>query len=534
MLRRVAILTAVVSAALTVVPAATSVPPDPDPTVVRTDAGYVRGVADDDVVRFSGVPYAAPPTGDRRWTAPRPPRPWPGVRDATAPAASCPQVGYDEEFDPIVAGEEDCLYVDVVAPARPRHDGRLPVVVWLHGGNLASGGAAEFDGARLATGGDVVVVTVNYRLGALGFLSAGAFDAEGTTSGNYGLLDQAEALRWVRRNAAAFGGDPRRVTLAGQSAGARSVCTHLASPGSRRLFQQAIVQSGACANPVMNKADADHKGAEAIRTLGCADVGGARDVAECLRATPVSDLVLELASPGLPVTAERREDLWGPVAGTPYLPLQPIDAIRRGSAAGIPLLVGSTHDEMRGIVLGRLPDLTGEGYESAVHTAFGADAPRVLRRYSVGDFATPAVALATVLTDWGGGIGSCPVLETARTAARHAPVFAYELLEDSEQFEGEVSYGAYHGWDLPFLWDTAIPFSQYPDLADMTAPQRRLSRAMIAYWTAFAHRGDPNHAGLPRWAGLRAGSSSVLGLDSDSIGRTPFAADHRCGFWDTL
>ncbi len=456
------------------------------------------------------------------------------MRDATAPAASCPQVGYDEEFDPIVAGEEDCLYVDVVAPARPRHDGRLPVVVWLHGGNLASGGAAEFDGARLATGGDVVVVTVNYRLGALGFLSAGAFDAEGTTSGNYGLLDQAEALRWVRRNAAAFGGDPRRVTLAGQSAGARSVCTHLASPGSRRLFQQAIVQSGACANPVMNKADADHKGAEAIRTLGCADVGGARDVAECLRATPVSDLVLELASPGLPVTAERREDLWGPVAGTPYLPLQPIDAIRRGSAAGIPLLVGSTHDEMRGIVLGRLPDLTGEGYESAVHTAFGADAPRVLRRYSVGDFATPAVALATVLTDWGGGIGSCPVLETARTAARHAPVFAYELLEDSEQFEGEVSYGAYHGWDLPFLWDTAIPFSQYPDLADMTAPQRRLSRAMIAYWTAFAHRGDPNHAGLPRWAGLRAGSSSVLGLDSDSIGRTPFAADHRCGFWDTL
>ncbi len=361
MLRRLATLTAVVSAALTVVPAATSAPPDPDPTVVRTDAGYVRGVADEDVVRFSGVPYAAPPTGDRRWTAPRPPRPWPGVRDATAPAASCPQAGYDEEFDPIVEGDEDCLYVDVVAPARARHDGRLPVVVWLHGGNLASGGAAEFDGARLAGGGDVVVVTVNYRLGALGFLSAGALDAEGTTSGNYGLLDQAEALRWVRRNAAAFGGDPRRVTLAGQSAGARSVCTHLASPGSRRLFQQAIVQSGACANPVMKKADADHKGAEAIRTLGCADAGGARDVAECLRAAPVSDLVLELAGSGPPVTAERREDLWGPVAGTPYLPLQPIDAIRRGSAAGIPLLVGSTHDEMRGIVLGRHAGPDGGG-----------------------------------------------------------------------------------------------------------------------------------------------------------------------------
>jgi len=533
MLRRLAALTAVVTATLTVVPAATSAPPDADPTVVRTDAGYVRGVADDDVVRFSGVPYAAPPTGDRRWTAPRPPRPWPGVRDATAPTVSCPQVGYDEEFDPILVGAEDCLYVDVVAPARPRHDGRLPVVVWLHGGNLASGAAAEFDGARLASGGDVVVVTVNYRLGALGFLSAGAFDAEGTTSGNYGLLDQAEALRWVRRNAAAFGGDPRRVTLAGQSAGARSVCTHLASPGSRRLFQQAIVQSGACANPVMEKADADHKGAEAIRTLGC-DAGGAHAVAECLRAAPVSELVLKLARPGPPVTAERHEDPWGPVAGTPYLPRQPIDAIRRGSAAGIPLLVGSTHDEMRGIVLGRQPDLTAEGYETAVHTGFGADAPRVLAEYPVGDFATPAVALATVLTDWGGGIGSCPVLETAQTAARRAPVYAYELLEDSEQFEGEVSYGAYHGWDLPFLWDTAIPLSQYPDLADMTAPQRRLSRAMIGYWTAFAHRGDPNRAGLPRWARARPGSASVLGLDSDSIGRTPFAADHRCGFWDSL
>jgi para-nitrobenzyl esterase len=491
--------------------------------VARVDSGTVRGEADADVIRFSGIPYAAPPVGDRRWTAPRPPRPWTGVRDATIPAPICPQIGRDEQFNEVVMGAEDCLHVAVVAPARPSRPGRLPVIVWLHGGNFASGAGSQFDGARLVTNGDVVVVTVNYRLGALGFLSSAKLDAEGTASGGYGLLDQAEALRWVRRNAAAFGGDPHQVTLAGQSAGARGVCTHLAAPTSRGLFQRAIVQSGACANPVMTKADAERKGAQAIEEVGCAD---AADITSCLRQAPMTELVRVLADPNRPVTGERRDDPWGPVAGTRWLPQQPIDAIRQGSAADVPLLIGSTHDEMSGFVLSRHNDLTAEGYAAQIRATFSDRAQDVLREYPADGFASPALALSTVLTDWGGGIGSCPTLATARTTSRHAPVYAYELLD------GAPPFGAYHGWDLPFLWKTSIPLSQYPDYEDMTPDQQRLSRAMTDYWATFAHRGDPNTPGQPRWARTHHDSVSALGLAGDKIAPTPFATDHKCGFWD--
>ena len=309
----------------------------------------MRGVADDDVVRFSGVPYAAPPTGDRRWTAPRPPRPWPGVRDATAPTTSCPQVGYDENFDPIPVGDEDCLYVDVVAPARPRHDGRLPVVVWLHGGNLASGGAAEFDGARLASGGDVVVVTVNYRLGALGFLSAGAFDVEGTTS---------RQLRSARPGRGAALGAPQRRSVrwrpaqgdTGRAVSGRPQRLH--APRLARLAP--TVRAGDRAERCLCQPGDGQGGRRPQGGRGDPHPGlcGRRrrkpQVAECLRAKPLSDLVFEARrGQRLPVSAVRRADPWGPVAGTPYLPRAADRAIRRGSAAGVRLLVGSTHDEMR-------------------------------------------------------------------------------------------------------------------------------------------------------------------------------------------
>ena len=228
----------------TVAPApAAADPRPPEPGVVRIDSGWLRGSVADDHVTYTGIPYAAPPVGERRWQPPARPRPWHGIRDATTPSPFCPQ---GNSFTGIV-GQEDCLYLDVTVPTNVERGERLPVLVWLYGGGFGSGGAREVDGARFATAGDVIVVTINYRLGALGFLSAPALD---TAGGNYGLMDQAEALRWVRRNAARFGGDPGNVTLAGQSAGARAVCAHLASPGSRGLFHRAITQSGACDNAV--------------------------------------------------------------------------------------------------------------------------------------------------------------------------------------------------------------------------------------------------------------------------------------------
>jgi para-nitrobenzyl esterase len=492
----------------------------PDPTVVRVEGGWLRGQVTDDVVRFTGVPYAAPPTGDRRWTAPSTPEKWTGVRDATTTAPTCSQGGYDAEWNPVVIGDEDCLYVDVLRPRRPERHGPMPVLVWLHGGNLASGAGSEYDGARLAARGDLVVVTVNHRLGPLGFLSSPALDSGTSASGNLGLLDQAEALRWVRRNARAFGGDPHRVTLAGQSAGARSVCAHLASPGSRGLFHRAIVQSGACTTPVMTKAEADVKVAQAIATVGCAH---AVDVAGCLRSLPAAHLIKQLADRGNPFLRERRDDPWGPVAGTHFLPRQPADALRTGHAANVPLLLGSMRDEAQGAVLGNLPDLTAEDYADTIGHVFGDDAGTVLAEYPADGYPTPALALSAVLTHWG---YSCPTLTTAHAAGRHAPVYAYEMHEETPPADG-VRYGAYHGWDLPFLWRTSIPVSQYPPLS---TGQRRLSGLMMRYWASFAHAADPNGGHRPTWRPFAA-RHQALRLAVDGVHPIRPSAEGHCGFW---
>ena len=502
---------AVLAALIPAAPAAAA--PPSDPTVVRVDSGWVRGQVSAGTVRFQGVPYAAPPVGPLRWTAPRPAAAWSGIRDATAPGNRCSQPTRNPEAP--VAGSEDCLFLNVTRPARP---GRVPVIVWLYGGGMKSGAGDDYDPTRLVTTGDVMVVTLNYRLGALGFLSHPAL---GAGSGNYGLQDQTAALRWVRRNAAAFGGDPHQVTLAGQSAGARSVCAQLASPGSRGLFQRAIVQSGACTNEVMTKPLADQKGARATREVGCA---GVPDVAGCLRRTGVAELLRTLPGVGTAVTGTVKDDAWGPVTGTSFLPWQPGTAIRFGAAAGVPLLIGSTHDEMRGFVpnaydLAGKP-LTAEGYAAALTEAFGDHAAAVQARYPVGEHARPVLALSAVLTDWGGRLGACPTLATARAAARYAPVYSYELTQDSGDVIGGIPFGAAHSSDLPYLFE--LPWAK-------PAPAE-LSATMVGYWSAFARHGDPNGGGRPAWRPFRSGGT-VLGLSTASIGPIPFAADHQCGFW---
>ena len=503
-------------------------------TLVRTDAGWVRGEASEGHVTFSGIPYAAPPVGERRWAPPAAAAPWRGVRDATAPGATCPQGSYGPD-GPVVSGAEDCLYLNVTAPrSGGRHGGRRPVIVWLHGGGFRSGAGSEYDGARLATAGDVVVVTVNSRLGALGYLSSPALDAEGHTSGNYGLEDQAAALRWVRRNAAGFGGDPGNVTLAGESSGGRSVCAHLASPASAGLFHRAIIQSGPCVD-LVTKPVADERGARVADELGCGTTGtsgaGAADVAACLRERPVADLLRTLPGVGAPVNDEYADEPWQPVIGTPTLPHQPLDAIAAGSSAGVPLLVGANRDEMRSFVGFAFDEpLTADGYRAQVTEAFGADAEAVLARYPVEAYPSPTLALATVLGDWGGGVGSCPVLEGAEVVSAHADTFAYELLEDSGLVIDGFPLGAYHGWDLPFLFDVSIPGSQYPEL---TPAQRRLSAAMVDHWARFARTGDPNRPGRPVWPEFGR-TGTVLGLAADAVAPTPFATTHRCDFWATI
>ena len=507
----------------TLVPSVAAGPPPPDAgsagardrELVRVESGWLRGEVADDHLTFSSIPYAAPPVGERRWRPPARVRHWRGVRDATRPSPLCPQAGNGD-----VQGQEDCLYLDVTVPRGARPGDRLPVLVWLHGGGLDSGGAQRFDGARLASQGDMVVVTINYRLGALGFLSTPELD---DTGGNYGLMDQAAALRWVHRNAVRFGGNPRNVTLAGQSGGARSICAHLASPVSRGLFDRAIVQSGACDNEVLTRAEARQFGERAVDALGCTH---ASDVAACLRLRPPGKLVKTLEGVGMQLDARVSDRPWNPVAGTRMLPRQPGDALRDGSAARVPLLVGGTRDEMRGFVFGKAPDATEEEYRALMASLFADRADDVLAEYPTADHGSPALALAAVLSDWGGQIGACPVLRTAEAASAHQPVYAYEFAEDSGQAPEGFPLGAYHGLDVPYTW-ILNGYNPYPPLS---AEQSQLSATMIDYWASFARTGDPNGPGRPHWPEYAA-DNTVVGLSTAGIAPTPFAADHRCDFW---
>src|SRR5215218_7498019 len=288
-----------------------------EPTV-RTMSGAVRGRSHDVVHAYLGIPYAAPPFGPRRFGAPQPPQPWDGLRDATAYGPTVPKPPYVPPYDlllpePVIPGE-DCLNLNVWTPD-PGGAG-LPVFVWVHGGAFVNGSGAVpvYDGATFARDG-VVCVTINYRLGVDGFLQ---FADDGPA--NRGLLDQVAALRWVRDTIAAFGGDPARVTIGGESAGGWSVCSHLVAPGSRDLFAGAMIQSGSCPSRSQDAADAE--GEVVAQAVGCAQFASA---VACLRGTPVGELI-DAPIPIVP-----------PVAGTPFLPVAPREAVRSGDLADVPV-----------------------------------------------------------------------------------------------------------------------------------------------------------------------------------------------------
>lgn len=505
------------------VPARAGVRASGDPGVVATDAGRVRGAVTGGGRAFLGIPFAAPPVGERRWRAPGPVSAWPGVRDATRFAGACAQkaravLGADEVTN------EDCLYLNVFTPPGGG-DGR-PVLVWFHGGSFVSGTAAHYDASGLARAGDLVVVTANYRLGPFGYLAHPGLTAEApdTGSGDYGLLDQQAALRWTRANAAAFGGDPARVTAAGQSSGGLGVCDHLAAPASRGLFARAVVQSAPCGVASRPLAESTSAGRRFAAGAGCPGTVPATVVA-CLRRKPAADLLKAPTSGAAP---------WWPTSGTPVLPVPPLQAVAEGDHAKVPVLIGSTLDE--GTIGALIVEsggvrLDAVSYPVVLATLFKGDGPRVAARYPASRYGGDhRLAFAAAFGDH---LVACPTRESARLLATAAPgrVFAYEFADRSAPvlYNAPPGFplGAYHGAEIPYLFRyLAAPEPR------LDAGQTRLAQTMRTLWSRFAGTGAP---GPPAWPATAPAPYRPLSLAPDAIGlRTDFDRAHQCAFWATV
>jgi para-nitrobenzyl esterase len=398
-------------------------------------------------------------------------------------------------------------------------------MVFLHGGGFVGGSGAPYDPTRIAVQGRVVVVTLNYRLGALGFLDHPALGDPYT--GNFGLADQQAALRWVQRNIAAFGGDSGNVTLWGESAGAFSTCAQLAAPGAKGLFHKAIVQSGPCGNALLTPQEAQRRGVATASRLGCPDP---QTAAECLRHKPFQDLVglgedqvftVHRGIDGLP---------WLPVTETSALPLQPLTALRLGVAANVPLIQGGTKDEMRAFVAATYDakghPVSAAEYPGILQALFGSENARpIIATYPIAHYRTPSLALATLLTDYGGMLGACAQLSADDAAARRSPVYAYEFAEPVDYAIGDFPYGASHGADVPYFFDSRFPGAPPPS---RTPAQTALADKLIGYWSTFARTGHPD----PGWPAYHDGAA--LSLAINGIGSVDVAHDHHCGFWRSL
>jgi len=417
---------------------------------------------------------------------------------------------------------EDCLFLNVYTPALSNgRPAKRPVLVWIHGGGLVQDGARNYDPTQLAAEG-TVVVTVNYRLGALGFLAHPALASKpGGPSGNYGLMDQQAALRWVQRNIRKFGGDPKNVTIAGQSAGGLSVLAHLVSNDSRRLFHRAIVQSGSFAMTQLPLGSAEAFGQSFASALGCADQN-----AECLRTKPVDALVSNFPPAAIPGVVDGR--VLKESIGT---------ALAAGRFARVPILNGMNHDEELIFVAGLhlavsggafvgVPDVTVANYEEVIALTMGVSATRaaeIAAEYPVGAYPAPFVALSTLLSD---ANFACTARQQNVWTSARAPTFAYQFDDDSAPSRyGELPV-ATHTSELPYLFELPNAPLQEP----LNTDQEQLAAKMRAAWASFAATGDPS-TGAVAWPSYNVAEQGLSLVTPTPQLDTDFASRHHCSFW---
>lgn len=490
------------------------VPPMPESSpavhspIVKTPAGAIQGRDEGPLRVFKGIPYAAPPVGPARWRPPVPMPTWPGVRDAAEFGPACIQPTRRIESiyaNDLAATSEDCLTLNVWAPAAAR---RAPVFVWIHGGALATGSSVEaiYDGTRLAAEG-IVVVSINYRLGVLGYLAHPELSAESPLglSGNYGLLDQIEALRWIQRNIAALGGDPSNVTIGGESAGGLSVMYLMTAPDARGLFSRAIAESAyMISTPELKERRFGAPAAE--------DVGAS--VAAALKAPNIAALRAMDAQTLTDAAAAAHFAPFGAVDGH-VLPRQLVDAFDRGEQARVPVLAGFNSGEIRSLTFLAPPaPASAAEYEQIIRDRYGDLAGEFLRLYPGTSLRESILATTRdALYGW-----------TAERLVRKQgelglPSYLY-LFDHGYPSADAAGLHAFHASELPFVFGT---FDRTPPLwpkIPATPPERRLSEAMIGYWSSFVRTGQPRATNAPDWAAYGSGEAYML------FGDVPQPATH--------
>lgn len=504
----------------------------PDPAIVVTKDGAVRGVLADGLLSFKGIPYARPPTGERRFAIPEPVEPWTGTRDATQYGSACPQL---ERYGiPEASDDEDCLFVNVTVPHKPNEapGTRRPVLVWIHGGAFVGGSSGLYPLDALAKSGDLVVVSMNYRLGVFGFVAHPGFGAD--YNGGYGLKDQRAVLAWVKRNIAAFGGDPDNVTLAGESAGGAGVCMHILAPDETTgLFQKAIVQSAGCVTPLPTLAEGEKTGVKIAKLAGCPDAATALS---CLRAKPVRALLDAGAT-----VAGSSIITFEPVIGTRTVPLPGAEAIPAGKFVQVPIINGGTRDELRlyvaYAVLGG-ETITAESYADQLKAVYGDAAAAVEAQYPVAAYSSAPTALGTVWSDFRPdvGINNCVYLETGLLMRKFVPVYEFVFGDEAAPAvtatDPGFEMGAVHSSELPYQ------FPHYDNTLKVAGPDlkpasQRLADLMNAYWTSFAVTGRPTAPEGPEW-GPFTSADRVMNLEPGKVGYFDASAAHKCGFWRNL
>jgi para-nitrobenzyl esterase len=480
------------AAALTVEGGAiTDVPPDP--------AG---------VRSFKGIPFAAPPVGKLRWSPPQPVKPWSGERSADEFGPKCMQTGQPGDVDPLnPLMSEDCLYLNVWTPAKSADD-RLPVMVWIYGGGFKIGSGSEpwYNGAHLAKKG-VIVVTVNYRLDVFGFLSHPELTAESNdhASGNYGLLDQIAAIGWVKRNIAAFGGDPRRTTVFGESAGSISVSALMASPLAHGLFEHVIGESGAMLFP--------DKSLYALAPLARAEQAGAK-FAELLSAHSIAELREQAAAAVLDALT-KNPDIprisRGPIIDGQVLPVSPAEIFAKGQQSDVTLLAGSTSDEGT-LFTARAQQATPETYSEQVHRLFGDAADAVRKLYPVGTTEETKSSFAALFGDQ---LIAYPTWLWNESQARtgKAPTYRYlfELRPPAPELASSPLTGAFHTAEIVYVFDN-LQVRDWP----WRPEDRRMAEIASSYWANFAKSGNPNGPGLPDWPPYTGPDGTVMRLSEQS------------------